>query len=53
MTQVLRIARRKTVIIVVVDRLSKQYHLVVMRNEATSIEIVKLFVKRIYSAWHI
>jgi hypothetical protein len=50
-TQLLRTARGKTAIIVVVDRLSKQCHLVAMKDEATSIETVKLFVKRIYSQY--
>jgi hypothetical protein len=49
MIQLSRTVRGKTVIIVIVDRLSKQCHLVATRDEATSIEMVKLFVKRIYS----
>jgi hypothetical protein len=48
-TQLPRTVRGKTAIMVVVDRLSKQCHLVVTRDEATLIETAKLFVKRIYS----
>jgi Integrase core domain len=48
-TQLPKTARGKTVIMVVVDRLSKQYHLVATRDEVTSIDTVKLFVERIYS----
>jgi hypothetical protein len=36
-------------IMVVVDRLSKQCHLVVTRDEVTSAKVAKLFVERIYS----
>jgi hypothetical protein len=43
--------REKTVIMVIVDRLSKQYHLVATRDEATSIDTMKLFMKRIYSQY--
>jgi hypothetical protein len=42
-TQLPKTARGKTVIMVVVDRLSKQCHLVAIRD------MVKLFVERIYS----
>jgi putative transposase len=49
--QLPRTARGKTAIMVVVDRLSKQCHLVVTRDEATSAKVVKLFVKRIYSQY--
>jgi hypothetical protein len=48
-TQLPRIVRGKMAITVVVDRLSKQCHLVVTRDEATSAKVVKLFVERIYS----
>jgi hypothetical protein len=48
-TQLLKTARGKIVIIVIVDRLSKQYHLVATRNEIISIETAKLFVEKIYS----
>jgi hypothetical protein len=48
-TQLPRITRGKMVIMVVVDRLSKQCHLVVTRDEVTSVEVAKLFVERIYS----
>jgi hypothetical protein len=34
---------------VIVDRLSKQCHLVAIRDKATSVETAKLFVERIYS----
>jgi Integrase core domain len=47
--QLPRTARGKMVIMVVVDRLSKQCHLVTIRDEATSAKVVKLFVERIYS----
>jgi hypothetical protein len=47
-TQLPRTARGKIAIMVVVDRLSKQYHLVTTRDEATSVEVAKLFVERIY-----
>jgi hypothetical protein len=47
--QLLKTARGKTAIMVVVDKLSKQYHLVATRDEATSIDTAKLFVERIYS----
>jgi hypothetical protein len=47
--QLPRTVRGKTVIMVVVDRLSKQCHLVATRDEATSVEVAKLFVERIYS----
>jgi Integrase core domain len=47
--QLPRTARGKMVIMVVVDRLSKQCHLVATRDEATSAKVVKLFVERIYS----
>jgi hypothetical protein len=50
-TQLPKTAREKTVIIVIVERLSKQYYLMVIRDEATSIETVKLFVERIYSQY--
>jgi hypothetical protein len=48
-TQLPKTARGKIAIMVVVDRLSKQCHLVAIRDEVTSIEMVKLFIKRIYS----
>jgi hypothetical protein len=51
--QLPRTARGKTAIMVVVDRLSKQCHLVVTRDEATSAKVAKLFVKRIYSQYEI
>jgi hypothetical protein len=48
-TQLPRTARGKMVIMVVVDRLSKQCHLVATRDEVTSAKVAKLFVERIYS----
>jgi hypothetical protein len=47
-TQLPKTARGKTAIMVMVDRLSKQCHLIPTRNEATSIDTAKLFVERIY-----
>jgi hypothetical protein len=47
--QLPRTARGKMAIMVVVDRLSKQCHLVATRDEAISVEVAKLFVERIYS----
>jgi hypothetical protein len=49
--QLPRTVRGKMVIMVVVDRLSKQCHLVATRDEVTSVEVAKLFVKRIYSQY--
>jgi hypothetical protein len=47
--QLPRTARGKmAIMVVVVDRLSKQYHLVATRDEATSAKVAKLFVERIY-----
>jgi hypothetical protein len=48
-TQLSRTVRGKTTIMVMVDRLSKQCHLVTIRDEVTSVEVAKLFVERIYS----
>jgi putative transposase len=53
MMYLLKTVREKMVIMVVVDRLSKQCYLVATRDEVTSIEMVKLFVKRIYSQYGI
>jgi hypothetical protein len=49
--QLPRTAKGKTVIMVMVDRLSKQCHLVAIRDEVTLAEVVKLFVERIYSQY--
>jgi hypothetical protein len=50
-TQLLRIVWGKIAIIVIVDRLSKQYYLIVIRDKVILVEIVKLFMKRIYSQY--
>jgi hypothetical protein len=49
--QLPKTARGKMVIMVVVDRLSKQCHLVATRDKVISIDTAKLFVERIYSQY--
>jgi hypothetical protein len=49
--QLPRTVRGKMAIMVMVDRLSKQYHLMVTRDKVISAKVTKLFVERIYSQY--
>ena len=48
-TQLPKTARGHTAVLVVVDRLSKQVHLIATRNEVTAAQAARLFLERIYA----
>ena len=47
-TQLPKTARGHTAVLVVIDRLSKQVHLITTRNEVTAAQAARLFLERIY-----